>query len=585
MDIDKNGRTQADEEDERPDPETLSRVKDILTLFAHTISSMKLFPPHHSSVLSFQDELFHKIQNFLEEHWELEVHIEENAFRYKGELVFKDEDVLKSLPYVFFKDGLYELAFLRDMEKDEFATFLDTIKNVASLPPDEGDTVDALWEKDLVHLRYYAPDEFLESKLRVQRQNLLDLHIDKDLLFKGKIELTREDLEDISKRLVVFRQKENKEARDFVGLAAFLDKGDLSAIETMLDSDRDASSDKGLSELIFELLYMEDRVETFKMILTFLDKRYGELVAKAGFADALQMMRQMTDLSQALSDKSPARALEIDKFIRASKSQVSLDILRDQVRRGAILDSRAFFDFLLWLGPVTLPIGVEILESDLEPGVRSNAFDFLAEAGKENLALLANLAQERKPFVTKTIIAVLDHMNDKRVIPFLAPFINYRNRDVKAEAIRVLGRFPDSLAQKILLGFLRDEDEEIRVAAAKSIRMEADKDLAASVAQWVSDKDFHDRTPQEKEVALSALGQIRPDEAFECFRSFLGQKGIWGKGKAEETGILAASALEAMATPRAVEVLRQAEKSSGRKKIKEACREALVRLAAGPQRS
>jgi HEAT repeats len=574
-----------DEADQRPDPETLARVKDILILFAHTISAMKLFPSHHASVASFQDELYTKIQKFLADHWELELRIDENAFRYKGEIVYQDENIIKSLPYVFFKDGLYELAFLRDMDKEEFTAILDTIKDVALLPAEDGDIVEALWEKDIVHLRYFAPDEFLESKLTAKRKDRLTPHVDPARLFQGKIELRADDLEDISKRMIVYRQREHKEAKDFIGLSAFLDKGDLTAIETMLTSERGAEAETSLSEVIFELLYMENRLEAFKLILAYLDKRWDEMLQKADFSGALRMADQMTELSQALSDKSPARTVEIDKFIRSVRSRVSFDALRDQVRRAAITDSGPFFEFLRWVGPETLPVGAEILENDLEPGLRSNAFDFLVDMGKENLPLLARLVQERKPFLSKTIIAVFERMNDKSVVPFLAPFLNSRNRDVKMEAVRVLGGFPDPIAQKILIQFLRDADEEIRTAAAERVRLGADKNLISSVAGWAAEKYFHDMTPQEKQIALSALGRIAEEKSWALFRSILGQKGIMGKSKTEETALLAVTALETLASPPAIRLLREGEKSSGRKKVKEACMEALGRLTSGPRKT
>jgi len=565
--------------DDRPDAETLGQVKDILTVFAHTISAMKLFPAFHSSVLSFQDELFDKLCAFLERHWELEVRVEENAFRYKDELAYQDADILKSLPYVFFKDGLMELAFLRDLEKDELEIFLETVRRIALLPPEEGDIVDALWEKDLAHVRYYAPDEFLESKIAARRKERLAPEVDRKNLFQGRIELTAEDLEDISKRLLVFRQKENREAKEFIGLAAHLDRGDRFDIETMLDSERGVTLEKGLSELIFELLYMEDRLEAFKNILSFLDKRFAELVQKMEFAEALRLMGQMEDLDQALSDTSPARAVEIDRFIQTARSRVSLDGLRDQLRRGVIQDAKVFFEFLRWLGPETLPVAAEIIEGDLDPSLRSGAFDFLVDTGRENLALLTRLAQERKPFISKTIIAALDRMNDKSVIPFLAAFINYRNRDVKAKAIQALGRFSDSRAQKILIGFLRDAEEEIRIEAVKQIRPDLGRDLTASLVQWVGAKEFHAKSPQEKEAALQALARIGTDDALEGFRALLGQKGIRGKHK-EETAVLAVDALVAAGSPRAVEIILLCAAKFRRGRVQDACQAALARLAA-----
>lgn len=73
MDIKDNPRDVPGASDEIPDAKTLERVKEIFLLFAHAVSAMKLFPPHHSTVLKFQDDLFEKLKNFLDENWELDL--------------------------------------------------------------------------------------------------------------------------------------------------------------------------------------------------------------------------------------------------------------------------------------------------------------------------------------------------------------------------------------------------------------------------------------------------------------------------------------------------------------------------------
>ncbi len=110
-----------------PDPETLKRVKELFLLFAHAISATKLFPAHHASVINFQEELYDKLTKFLEEHEELNIGIQENAFTYEGEIAYRDENILKSLPYLFFKDGMHKLTFLRDLDKAEL---LHKVKNL-----------------------------------------------------------------------------------------------------------------------------------------------------------------------------------------------------------------------------------------------------------------------------------------------------------------------------------------------------------------------------------------------------------------------------------------------------------------------
>jgi len=590
MEITKNPRDVPGVSEEILDPKAIERIKEIFLLLAHAISAMKLFPSHHSTVLKFQDDLFEKLKSFLDENWELEIRIEEDAFVHGTEIVYRDDNLIKSLPYMFFKDGMFALTFIRDLDRDELQGFLGAIKTASLLPVDVGDIVDALWELDLTHIRYYAPDDYLEAKLLSARTDLgglnadryrLNLRINTDELYKGRIELSREDLEDISKRLLALRKKESQTETEFATLSAALDMGDMSSIETMLKADRRISTEKDLQDLLLELLYLEERVEPFKTVLGFLEKRHRDLILKSDFTNAVLILTHLEELALALADKSPDRVTEIAKCLRSDRDQVPLDKLHDLAGRGRIGDVPSFLEYLRRLGPRALPIGAELLHADQDPDVRSAAFHFLADVGKENLNVLAGMAQEHKPRITRAIIAIFDSLNDKRTIPFLAAFMNYKSKDIKAEAIRVLARFSDLLAHKILLGFLRDQDEEIRVAAAKKIRLDLHPDLVKAVMSLVAAKEFGEKSLREKEAALKALGRSRSDEAGVLLRSLLEKTSFLDRAKTTETHLCVVKALEAMATPMAVETLRACEKSAG-KKVKEACQLALDRLKAGP---
>ncbi len=581
MDPGRNSQKSLEAKGGSPDPETLKRVKDLFSLFAHAISATKLFPAHHASVISFQDELYDKLTKFLEEHEELNIGIEENAFTYEGEIAYRDDNILKSLPYLFFKDGMHKLTFLRDLDKAELLAFLDVVRTVSLLPPDQHDIVESLWEKDFPHSRYYVPDEFLESRLAVHQKKAVDFGIDKAQISQGKIELTTDDTEIIHQKLTARFQKEQKEAADFASLTDSLDKGESSLIESMLSYERDISTATDFLGLIFELLYTEDRLEPFKKALSFVEKRYQEWLQNGDFTHVTIVIRQMEDLAQILSLNAPERASEVEKFLKTIIDQCPLEALLQMARQGQIEDFRSFFEFLRRLGPKTLPIGAELLEDSLHQEVRSAAFEFLEEMGKDRLDLLANLAQEQKPFITKAIIAIFSDLHDQKAIPFLAKFLSYRNKEIKIEVIKALGRFAETVAHKILLEFMReDEDEDIRTAAAEKIDLSLDKNLMKTAIDLASAKNFHAKSFREKEAVLKALGRGKPDEACDLLRAFLKKSNFLKKPKIEESRFCAIRALETIATPRAVEIL-SAGAERAKKKVRATCREALERLTTG----
>lgn len=59
------------------------------------------------------------------------------------------------------------------MDDEEISDFLDIIRTESAKPTDESDVVNALWLKDFPNLQYYAPEEFIESRILEERTESL----------------------------------------------------------------------------------------------------------------------------------------------------------------------------------------------------------------------------------------------------------------------------------------------------------------------------------------------------------------------------------------------------------------------------
>jgi len=101
----------------------VERVKEILHLLAKTVSLIKIFPPDHSSVKNFTREMAEKLIKFLEDNWKLELDVDEFSFNFQGKMVYQDQSTIKSLPFLFFKDGLQKLFFYKGLDINNFRNF------------------------------------------------------------------------------------------------------------------------------------------------------------------------------------------------------------------------------------------------------------------------------------------------------------------------------------------------------------------------------------------------------------------------------------------------------------------------------
>jgi HEAT repeat protein len=559
---------------DRPDKKTVERVKDLLLLFSHTASAMKLFPDYNASVVGFRDDFLKRLSQVLDLLTELDIDIEESTFSYEGEVVYRDPNVARGLPYLFFKDGMQRLIFLRGLEIEELQDFLAIVKTNALLPPDAGDIVDALWERDFEHVRYVAPDEFLESKIGGAEGTPVPT-VDKETLYQGRIILTPDDRQEFEKKKSAPDRNGSGEMSDYAGLVAAINQGDLEQIESLLRAEHQPSKEDDFLDTMFELLYLEERPGPFTEILDFMTRHEANLVKAGDFAAAVLFMNHLEELGRILQNLSRERAGAVERLIGEIKAQTDIDELRTLVRDGRARDIQAFFAYLKRIGPKAFPLAADLFEDLASPDHRAILIGFLEDMAKVDPRPVALLSQDRKPDLSKTIIDILGRLPDRQAVPLLAMFINSQNGDIRLHAARTLGAFSGGLASKLLLNFLHDPQEDIRIAAARSMRLTtADEEVAAQVVKVVSEKGFFDKSPGEKSELLNLLGRSGTTAALRYLGSLLEKGGLLERHKTAEARLGAVRALGLMGTPEALEALRAGARGATRA-VREACENAL----------
>jgi len=569
------------ESGDRPDKKTVERVKDVFLFFSHTLSAMKLFPDSNASVVGFRDDLFNRLTDLLDRLTELDIDIEESSFFFEGEAVSLEVNIAKSLPYLFFKDGMQKLIFLRGLDKDELQEFLNVVKTNALLPMDVSDIVDSLWERDFEHIRYIAPDEFLESKIG-GRDGTPVLRVDTSGLYEGRVDLTPDDRLDVEKRKRTLVQNGPDGIFEYSGLVAAVDKDDLEQLDALLSAERQLSKEDDFLDTMFELIYLEDRPGPFAEILGFLDRHHNTIVQNADFSGAVRFLTHMEELHRILAGPAPERASAIERLVGEVRDRTDMDELRTLVRNGQVKDIPAFFEYLKKIGPRSLPLAAELFDELSSPENRAVVFRFLEDMAKLDPRPLVPLAQDRKSALTKAIIDILGRLPDRRSVPLLATFMNYENREIRRHAVQTLASFSSDLAAKVVLNFLRDPDEGVRIAATRNIRLSPrDEDLTSQVIKIASEKGFTDKSEAETSEVLNLLGRSRTDTALGYLKSLLERGGLRGRQKAMGVRLCAARALAVMGTPQAIDALRAGARSP-HKALREACERALRDVERGP---
>jgi HEAT repeat protein len=349
-------------------------------------------------------------------------------------------------------------------------------------------------------------------------------------------------------------------------------------IESLLEEHRSTPPLTDMINLLFEILYLEDRIDAFSSILNVLNQFYKEVVYTSLFALASLILHRLQELSELFSGRFEEKSEMLEKTLQHIKSESSLAYLKKLFMNNQIDDFDSFFRYLKQLGPNAIPLIADIWEEAETQKIRRTASDLLYEIGKNDLPSLFAVAKDHRITLIKEIIRILGKIGDSQALPFLERFIDSADKEIRLSVIQALGPLNDERAKTLLIEFLSDRDGEIRIQAAQALKYCEDQTIISHVIQIAEKKDFRERLKQEKKILLEYLAETRSEEVSALLHSILKKWSILSKAKQNETRLCAVPALEKMANPEAQKILEEGTRFRN-KTIRIACQIALRKIS------
>ena len=233
---------------------------------------------------------------------------------------------------------------------------------------------------------------------------------------------------------------------------------------------------------------------------------------------------------------------------------------------------------------MTLPTAAGLYESQADPEVRARILSFIEEMAGGDPNLIISLANDSRPSLSMRIISTLVRMPSGKGVPSLLSFVMFKNREIKLEVIHALGDMRSEMANRILMGFLNDPDEDLRIQAAMKLDPSEERSRIEHLIHEAGAPLFRKKSLKEKQAILSFLGRTRSSDALAFLEAALARTTLWPSTRNLEMRLAAVQGLESMATPEAVSALESAAGLRGRR-IRQAAEEALARIRTGGTRT
>jgi HEAT repeat protein len=558
--------------------EELLLARDLIRSFIKAIKAFRFYPPDNPALKGFRDPLPKNFQFFLDKYHSFVLQISEYALSFKGKVLYENRDVKKSLAFLFYKDGLRELRFMKGLEEWEIRGLIDIIIQSDSINQLEDDFVTLMWEKDFIHIGYLATDEFLEEAPILIPENVEQFR--KDLVFKPidhdvDVDLLEREAEEQG-GLDEYLSKLIEELHSFISNRSVysLTPDDAERLRKEVESETDPTFVFNIVDTVFEIMTLEKESEPYQDAANILNKILDAYLTLGEFKKASDLLKQIYMLLKA--EGLTGWQIEIIRklIVGAGEEQRIERIGRilENDEEGIRLEDVSSYLVLLQRNSIR-PL-IKLLGERKKSKTRRVICDALSEIGKNAVEMFAPYIDDPRWYLVRNITYILGRIGKEEALPYIQKAFHHEESRVRREAIQALGLIGGPQAIGLLVKGLTDEDVRIRAMSALSLGKVGKKAALVPLLEVVQSKEFPKKEPEEIKAFFDAVGMVGSNESIFVLQQLLERKSWFGRGKADEVRLGAARTLATIGTPEAMALL-ESGKNSKEESIRQACLQAL----------
>ena len=555
-------------------------ARDLTKSLLKTIKAFRFYPPDHPSLKGFQQQLPKKFQFFLNKHNSFGVQIGEFSFSYKEKALYENRDVKTSLAFLFYRDGVRELRFVKGLEEWEIEGLIDIIIRCENINQMEDDVVTLMWGKDFPHISYLATDDFLQDSPALIPGNIEQFR--RGLVFEPVGHAVEVDfLEDEFDEIADLDQGISKlieEIQSFVSNRSVysLNPDETERLRKEVEGEIEPTSVFNLVDTLLDLLAWEKEPEPYQNSLDILGKILDAMLTVGNFQRGADLLKRLYIFLKTYNLEDWQMEM-IRRLIVEAGDDLRVERIGKVLGQGEGVRLEDIHDFLVLLQQNAIKPLVKLLGEGTKSKARRMLCDALSEIGKDAMDMFIPFLDDPRWYLVRNIIYILGRIGKEESVPHIQKAFYHEEPQVRREAVQALGLIGGPKAAGLLSKSLKDEDVRVRSMAAISLGKVGKKAGLGPLLEVVQSKEFQKKVPVEIKAFFNAVGMLGDSrESILVLQQLLERKSRMGRGKMDEILMGAANALARIGTLEAKAIL-DAGKDSRDEAIRKACLQALKR--------
>lgn len=536
------------EDDELDEPSfPIVHVADLLKAFVKAVRAHQLYLPNNPMHARSQEAVKDAFASLWKHTDELILQVVETQLKWEGRVVLDEgERTSDNIAWLFYKDGIRELTFLKGFETEDLPALFDVLQRARKAGADDDDLLTMMWEREFDTLQYRYVDLTVESGPGVESMERAE---QKDQL------LSPRDTESAPETT----QSSVARIDDFDSTLYFLDDGEIEYLHGEIKREFSTDLRPAVVASLLDVFENQKDPTVREEICGLLDYFLLILLSTAQYRNAAYLLREasvtanrapdilepqkqrLIQLNELMSDPKPLgqllQALE-DSPLRAP--QMELDELF------GILQGRALETILSWIGRSKNNELKMLLEGAATRLAGSNSGELVRLIGSDEEAVVHEAI--RRAAALKTPAAV----------PALGKLLTVGEAEIRVAAVSALTEIGSPGAMQMLERALTDEDRDVRIVAVRALGSRNTRSALPRIEAAIKGRDLRESNLTEKMAFFEAYGMLCGDAGITLLDGLLNAKGFMGKKDDGEIRACAAMALGKIGSAKAMESLNRA---------------------------
>jgi HEAT repeat protein len=546
--------------DNAPPPVDPALVEELLRLFGKAARAHQLYLPNNPVYKAAHDALRASFSPIWEVADEVVLTFTEHEVKFAGETVLEESSKSSdSLPWIFYKDGVRELRFLRGLDNDELTKLLDILQRVRKASPDEDDLLTMLWQVDFVYLRYRYVDMNVEPTVP---------------LTSGSEQITDDE------GLAVAQQGRRIDPAEYAGSAAdetvesrpgvvnmadfdatlyFLDEKEIEYLQTEVRREYESDLRLNVVAMLLDIFEQQADPTLRQEVAQVLDNFMLHLLSAGQFRTVAYLVRESIVAGQRAIDITPAHSERMAQLPSRLSAPEALSQLLQSMDGAATLPPAAELGELFeQLRGTALSTVLEWLGRLQNPKLRPLLEQAASRLAAQSTAELVKLIVSPKRDVALEAIKRAGGLRTPAAVGPISKVLENGDAALRSVAVQALAEIGSPSALQALERTVDDRDRDVRVATVRALQSHAYRPALPRLEGIVKGRSIRDADLTEKMAVFEAYGSLCGEPGVVALDAMLNGKSMFGRREDAELRACAAVALGRIGTAEARASLQKA---------------------------